>query len=105
MHVNLESLEQYNASEFVVKAVFKGQRSQAVLLSLLPGQEMPKHAHEAFEVTLMPRRGTATMSVSDKKEVKLEAGMFYYEPAGNTFHIVNTGDEPFQVLIHLIRVT
>lgn len=104
MHVDLESLEQYNESQFVVKGVYKGTRSEAVLVSLLPGQEMPAHPHLGFEVTLLPRTGRGTLSVSEKKNVELVPGKLYYEPAGNTFRIVNTGTEPFQVLIHLVQV-
>ncbi len=105
MHVDLQSLEQYNTDRFVVNLVYKGRRSEAVMLCLLPGQEMPTHPHENFEVVLMPQTGTAILTVSDKKEVRLVPGILYYEEAGNTFRIVNPGSEPFRVLIHLIRIT
>lgn len=105
MHIDLEQLEQYNQNQIVIKGLFKGKHCEAVLLSLVPGQEMPTHAHEAFEVALLPRTGTATMTVSGKKDVVLKPGTLYFESAGNTFRIVNTGDEPFQVLIYLSRVS
>ena len=88
----------------MLKGVYKGARSEGVLLCLLPGQEMPKHPHDRFEVILMPQTGTGVMTVSDKKDVHLIPGTLYYEGAGNNFRIVNNGTEPFQVLIHLVRV-
>jgi quercetin dioxygenase-like cupin family protein len=98
-------MEQYNDDQFVIKGVYKGAQSEAVLLFLKPGQEMPTHAHERFEVVLVPQNGTATMTVNGKKDVTLVPGTLYYEPSGCTFRIHNTGDSPFQVLITLIRVS
>lgn len=97
-------MEQYNDEKFVLKGVFKGEQSEGVLLFLKPGQEMPTHPHERFEVTLLPREGSATLTVNGKKDVALTPGTLYYEPAGCTFRIVNTGDVPFQALITLVRV-
>jgi len=104
MHKNMREMEQYSDDQFVVKGVYKGEQSEAVLLFLLPGQEMPSHPHERFEVVLTPRTGTGVMIVDGSKEVALALDTLYYEPAGHTFRIKNTGDGPLQVLITLIRV-
>ena len=104
MHKNLTEMEQYSDDSFVVKGVYKGEQSEAVLLFLLPGQEMPTHAHQRFEVVLTPRTGCGVMIVNGTKEVDLFPETLYYEPAGCTFGIKNTGNAPFQVLITLIRV-
>ncbi len=104
MHKNMRQMEQYSDSQFVVKGVYKGKQSEAVLLFLKPGQEMPSHPHERFEVTLVPQKGEGVMTVDGDKEVKLLPETLYYEPAGSTFHIKNTGDGPLQVLITLVRV-
>ncbi len=104
MHKNMREMEQYSDDQFVVKGVYKGARSEAVLLFLKPGQEMPPHPHERFEVTLVPHKGRGTMTVNDTKEVELVPETLYYEPAGSTFRIRNTGDGPLQVLITLVRV-
>lgn len=103
MHKNLHEMEQYGDT-FVVKGVYKGEQSEAILLFLMPGQEMPSHPHERFEVTLLPLAGQGTLTVDGTKEVPLAAQTLYYEPAGHTFRVQNTGNEPFQVLITLIRV-
>ena len=44
------------------------------------------------------------MTVNGTKNVELVPETLYYEPAGRTFQIKNTGDGPLQVLITLIRV-
>src|SRR5665213_1475480 len=104
MHKNMRELEQYSEDQFVVKSVYKGAQSEAILLFLNPGQEMPYHPHERFEVVLVPRKGQGALMVDGTKEVDLTVDTLYYEPAGHSFRIRNTGDSPFQVLITLIRV-
>ena len=103
MHKNMREMEQYNDDQFVIKGVYKGAQSEAILLFLKPGQEMPSHPHERFEVVLLPQKGHGLMSVDGVKDVELVPETLYYEPAGCTFRIKNTGDTPFQVLITLIR--
>lgn len=104
MHKNMREMEQYSDDQFVVKGVYKGERSEAVLLFLKPGQEMPSHPHERFEVVLVPQTGTGLLIVDGVKEVELVPGTLYYESAGCTFRIMNTGDCPLQVLITLVQV-
>jgi mannose-6-phosphate isomerase-like protein (cupin superfamily) len=104
MHKNMREMEQYSDDQFVVKGVYKGEQSEAVLLFLKPGQEMPSHPHERFEVVLVPQTGKGLLTVDGIKEVALAPETLYYEPAGHTFQIKNTGDGPLQVLITLIRV-
>jgi quercetin dioxygenase-like cupin family protein len=104
MHKNMREMEQYSDDQFVVKSVYKGEQSEAVLLFLKPGQEMPSHPHERFEVVLVPYKGQGVMSVDGIKDVDLVPETLYYEPAGRTVRIKNTGDAPLQVLITLIRV-
>jgi mannose-6-phosphate isomerase-like protein (cupin superfamily) len=104
MHKNMKEMEQYSEDQFVVKGVYKGEQSEAVLLFLLPGQEMPSHPHERFEVILVPHKGKGVLTVDGAKEVALAPETLYYEPAGHTFRIRNTGDSPLQVLITLVRV-
>ncbi len=104
MHTNLRSLEQYNEDQFVIKCTFKGEQCEGLLLLLWPGQEMPEHRHAPFEVILAPLKGWAVMRVNNVKEINLLPETVYYEPAGCTFQIKNISDEPFEVLITLVRV-
>ncbi len=103
MHKNMREMEQYSDDQFVVKSVYKGAQSEAVLLFLNPGQEMPSHPHARFEVVLVPQNGQGVMTVNGEKDVALVPETLYYEPAGSTFRIRNTGDSPLRVLITLIR--
>lgn len=103
MHKRMREMEQYG-EPFVIKGVYKGAQSEAVLLFLRPDQEMPPHPHDRFEVVLLPQVGNGKLTVNGTKEVELVPQTLYYEPAGCTFGIKNTGDGPLQVLITLIRV-
>ena len=104
MHKNMREMEQYSDDQFVVKGVYKGVQSEAVPLFLKPGQEMPSHPHQRFEVVLVPQEGQSMMIADDMKAVVLVPETLYYESAGHTFCIRNTGDGPLRVLITLIRV-
>jgi mannose-6-phosphate isomerase-like protein (cupin superfamily) len=104
MHKSLKEMEQYSDDQFVIKGVCKGAQSEVVLLFLKPGQELPPHPHARFEVILVPQKGTGVLTVNGSKEVALAPETLYYEPEGCTFQIRNTGSEPLQVLITLVRV-
>ena len=104
MHKNMREMEQYSDDQFVVKGVYKGVQSEAVLLFLKPGQEMPSHPHQRSEVVLVPQEGQGMMIVDDTKAVVLVPETLCYEPAGHIFCIRNTGDGPLRVLVTLIRV-
>lgn len=104
MHKNMRVMEQYSDDQFVIKGVYKGEQSEAVLLFLRPGQEMPSHHHDRFEIVLLPQTGRGVMSVNGVKKVDLLPETLYYESAGSTFRITNTGNDPLQVLITFIRV-
>src|ERR1044071_6539578 len=99
MHKNMRDMEQYSDDQFVVKSVYKGEQSEAILLFLKPGQGMPSHPHDRFEGVLVPHKGQGVMSVDGIKDIDLVPETLYYEPAGRTFRIKNTGDAPLQVLI------
>ncbi len=101
----MRELEQYSDERFVVKSVYKGEQSEAILLFLAPGQEMPSHPHERFEVVLVPQKGQGLLTLNGDKEVELVPETLYYEPAGCTYKIQNTGMSPLQILITLIRVS
>lgn len=104
MHLRLNSLEGFDPEQYVFHGVYKGERSEGVLLNLLPGQEIPERPHDRFEITVLPLAGEATMRVNRRKEVSLETGTLYYEGPGSVISIKNAGETPFQALITLIRV-
>ena len=104
MQKNLKKLEEYRDDNFVIKSVYKGEQSEAILLLLMPGQVMPQHAHKEFEVVLLPLKGSGVLIVDLLRRVDLVPETLYYEEAGKTFEIENTGTVPLQVLVTLIRI-
>ena len=100
-----DEVAEYNEAASVRKCLHEGAQSRAMLLHLLPGQEIPQHPHPGHEIILLPQCGQATLTVDGVTEIALEPGKFYAEGEGHTFGIKNTGAEPFQMLATLIRLT
>ena len=98
----LRDLEEYSPEKFVVKPVYSGARSKAMLLHLLPGQEVPIHPHPDLEVILFPQRGEATLVWDDGRQDTLRTGVLCDAGVGPTFGLQNTGMEPFQTLVTLV---
>ncbi len=100
---DLNALEEYRREKFVFKPVYEGTGSKAMLLHLLPEQEMPLHPHLDWEVTLLPRLGEAVMFGEDGAETILKPGALYYGGLAPVFGLQNRGPEPFQMLVLLTR--
>lgn len=52
--VIIEEVEKYEDEKYVRPVMFKGERTTALLLCLKPGQSVPQHRHEGFEIVLQP---------------------------------------------------
>jgi quercetin dioxygenase-like cupin family protein len=100
-----EDVAEFNSSSPVRKCLNEGDQSRSMLLHLLPGQEIPQHPHPGHEIILMPQKGHATLTLDGETEIALEPGKFYAEKEGHTFGIKNNGNEPFQMLATLIRLS
>lgn len=100
--VIIEEVEKYEDEKFVRAVLFKGERTTALLLCLKPGQSMPSHRHEGFEIMLQPLHGEAE-SVLDGELTTLRAGEIVFVDGANDFAPVNRGDENFTMLITLVR--
>ena len=50
--VNLNEIEAYDDEKFIRPEVLKGERTRVLLLCLRPGQPVPPHRHEGFEILL-----------------------------------------------------
>lgn len=101
---SLSALEEYRPEKIVLKPVYESAGSKALLLHLLPGQEVPIHPHPNWEVTLLPRHGQACLVSEDGAETVLSAGALYYGDIAPSFGIQNRTQKPFQMLILLVRV-
>lgn len=97
-----EQLERYDAAKFYRTEVFGGERLRTLLLCLAPGQAVPSHRHEGFEIILEPLRGEAEITL-DGETFSLRAGELVFVDGANDFAPVNRGAENFAMLITLVR--
>lgn len=100
--VNVEDVEQYEDEKYVRPVLFKGERTTTLLLCLKPGQAVPPHRHEGFEIVLQPLKGEAE-AVLDGERMTLRAGELVFVDGANDFAPVNKGRENFSMLITLVR--
>jgi len=99
--VSFEEVEKYEDETYARSVLFKGERTTSLLLCLKPGQSVPSHRHEGFEVVLHPLRGEAD-AVLDGERVKLRAGEVIFVDGANDFAPMNNGGENFSMLITLV---
>jgi|SRR5579883_1539087 len=95
----IADLEEYGDTSFLIKKLYKGERSEAVLINLRPGQEVPPHSHDRFEVVLLPQKGQGLLTVQGEEPVRLDPGTVYYQPAGCRFGVANSSEGSFQMAI------
>ena len=100
--VAVEEVEMYGDEKYACPVLFKGDRATTLLLCLKPGQAIPAHRHEGFEVALYPLKGEAE-TVLDGEHVRLRAGEMIFVDGANDFAIANKGQENFSMLITLAR--
>ncbi len=100
--VIISEVEKYEDEKFIPPVLFKGERTTGLLLCLKPGQAVPSHRHEGFEIVFHPLRGEAEV-VLDGETVTLRAGEVYFFDGANDFAPVNRGGQDFAMLITLVR--
>lgn len=100
--ISLESLEKYDAAKWSRELVFNGERLKTLLLCLTPGQAVPSHRHEGFEVMLQPLHGEAEITL-DREAVTLRAGEAILVDGANDFAPANRSEDNFAMLITLVR--
>lgn len=100
--VIIEEAEKFEDDRFVRPVLFKGERTTALLLCLKPGQSVPSHRHEGFEIVLQPLQGEAEAEL-DGERVTLREGCLFFVDGANDFAPVNNGDKNFTMLITLVR--
>jgi quercetin dioxygenase-like cupin family protein len=100
--VNIGEVEQYEDGKYVRPVLHKGERTTTLLLCLKPGQAVPSHRHEGFEIVLQPLQGEAE-AVLDGELTRLRAGELVFVDGANDFAPVNRGEGNFSMLITLVR--
>ena len=96
-------IERYEADKHVHVTVFNGERMKVLLLCLSPGLTVPPHSHPGFEITLQPLLGRALLPAGDGNELVLEPGRILFVDGAQSFSPRNPFEEPFQMLIHLVK--
>ena len=100
--VIIDEVRKFEDTKYIRPVLFKGERMTSLLLCLKPGQSVPSHRHEGFEIVLQPLEGKAE-AVLDGEETTLRSGELYFVDGANDFAPVNTGNENFTMLITLVR--
>jgi quercetin dioxygenase-like cupin family protein len=100
--VVIEEVEKYEEGKYVRPVLNKGERTTALLLCLRPGQAVPPHRHEGFEIVLQPLRGEAE-AVLDGEPVTLRSGELIFVDGANDFAPINRGAQDFAMLITLVK--
>lgn len=100
--VVIEEVEKYEADRYVRPVLHKGERTTSLLLCLKPGQAVPAHRHEGFEIVLQPLKGEAE-ALLDGEQTTLRAGELVFVDGANDFAPVNRGAQDFAMLITLVR--
>jgi quercetin dioxygenase-like cupin family protein len=100
--VIIAEAEKYEEDRYVRPLLHKGERTTTLLLCLKPGQAVPPHRHEGFEIVLQPLKGEAE-AVLDGEPTRLLPGELVFVDGANDFAPVNRGAQEFAMLITLVR--
>lgn len=82
-------------NDFFRNVIFNGAKSQLVLMSLRPGEEIGMEVHDGDQVIyVVDGEGLAFL---DGSKNGIEKGSIVFIPAGAKHNIVNTDDEPMKL--------
>ena len=77
------------------RVLVTANKSQVVLMSLKPGEEIGTEAHEGYQL-LYAVEGEG-VAVFNGVQEPFEKGTMLCVPAGAEHNVINTGDEPFKL--------
>ena len=80
---------------FFRKVLVTASKSQVVLMSVLPGEEIGSESHDGDQL-LYAVKGEGVAVINGVKE-PFEKGMMFCVPAGAAHNVINTGDEPLKL--------
>jgi mannose-6-phosphate isomerase-like protein (cupin superfamily) len=91
--VNIKKAAKDN--DFFRKVLFTGTKSQLVLMSLRPGEEIGSEIHKVDQVLyVVDGEGKVVL---DGVEKEFEKGEIVFVPAGVRHNVINTDDEPMSL--------
>jgi mannose-6-phosphate isomerase-like protein (cupin superfamily) len=80
---------------FFRKVLVTANKSQVVLMSLIPGEEIGTESHDGDQL-LYAVKGEGVAVINGVQE-PFEKGTMLCVPAGAEHNVINTGDEPFKL--------
>jgi mannose-6-phosphate isomerase-like protein (cupin superfamily) len=91
--VNIKEAAKEN--DFFRKVLFTGSKSQLVLMSLLPGEEIGTEVHEVDQILYaVEGEGKVVLAGAGRQFGK---GEIVFVPADVQHNVINTGDEPMKL--------
>jgi mannose-6-phosphate isomerase-like protein (cupin superfamily) len=82
-------------NSFFRKVLVTANKSQVVLMSLIPGEEIGTESHDGDQL-LYAVKGEGVAVINGVQE-PFEKGAMLCVPAGAEHNVINTGDEPFKL--------
>lgn len=96
MSYNINIIEETKKNNNFRKVLFTGQKSQLVVMSILPGSEVGAETHDNVEQTLFFLSGQGK-AILDGKESAVNAGDVYVVTPGTHHNFINTGSEALKI--------
>jgi mannose-6-phosphate isomerase-like protein (cupin superfamily) len=91
----LEAKEAAKHNTFFRKVLFTAQKSQLVVMSLLPGEEIGLEIHDGDQL-LYAVKGEGVAVINETRE-PFEKGAILCVPAGAPHNVINTGERPLKL--------
>ena len=88
--------DQAKESEAFRNVLFTGEKSQLVIMSLRPGEDIGEEVHKDVDQMLYLVKGTG-VAVIEGKEVPFEKGAIFCVPKGTRHNVKNLGDEAMKL--------
>jgi mannose-6-phosphate isomerase-like protein (cupin superfamily) len=82
-------------NDFFRKVLFTGTKSQVVLMSLEPGEEIGTEVHKVDQI-IYAVEGDGEVAI-DGVEKEFEKGVMAFIPAGAQHNVLNTNSEPMKL--------
>jgi mannose-6-phosphate isomerase-like protein (cupin superfamily) len=91
-NIEAETLENSNYR----KVVYTGKQMQLVVMSLLPGEEIPEEVHDTIDQFFRVEQGKMAVTI-DGKRFELSDDDVIIVPSGAKHQVMNTGDGPLKL--------
>jgi mannose-6-phosphate isomerase-like protein (cupin superfamily) len=91
----LDAKESAKRNTFFRRVLFTAEKSQLVVMSLLPGEEIGTETHDGDQL-LYAVKGEGVAVINDARE-PFEKGAILCVPARARHNVINTGEQPLKL--------